>query len=464
MRVKVLKGDTMKLRLLAVALIAVLGTGCATTDKSGLAGYKIKPDSTVRHGAPDAQSFYQLARFYHGQKRYEKAEMAYIKAIALDGGRVDSYNALGSLYAERGDLERAIQQFELAAGIDPKSAYVQNNLGYAYFLQGRYDEAYQAVRRGLALDPKMKRGWANVELIAKAQPSPNTTLADAAKAQQLATLPPSLVAPAEPATIQSPEPQEPVMAVASATPAQEVPAATVDVSPSMATEPAVEAVAVKEGGGVSVVAAQRPEAVVQVAVSSETHELSPASTEKKSGESLDDGKFVLVSTGREVVNLSAPEVTAKLAPAPVAAPAAPEPVPEPVALVAPPVAATPAASPVIGPGLAVDLAGVDFEVTNANGVTGFAKKFSALLRNDNIVVSRITNHTSFKFAETVIEYQPGFANAAQALMARTKLDVSLVPAKAPRTNSDVRIFLGRDAVEAVDSLRTNLAGKGSSKS
>ena len=98
----------MKLRLLVVALIAVLGTGCATTDKSGLAGYKIKPDSTVRHGAPDAQSFYQLARFYHGQKRYEKAEMAYIKAIALDGGRVDSYNALGSLYAERGDLERAI--------------------------------------------------------------------------------------------------------------------------------------------------------------------------------------------------------------------------------------------------------------------------------------------------------------------------------------------------------------------
>lgn len=462
MRVKVLKGDTMKLRLLAVALIAVLGTGCATTDKSGLAGYKIKPDSTVRHGAPDAQSYYQLARFYHGQKRYEKAEMAYIKAIALDGGRVDSYNALGSLYAERGDLERAIQQFELAAGIDPKSAYVQNNLGYAYFLQGRYDEAYQAVRRGLALDPKMKRGWANVELIAKAQPSPNTTLADAAKAQQLATLPPSLVAPAEPATIQSPEPQEPVMAVASATPAQEVPAATVDVSPSMATEPAVEAVAVKEGGGVSVVAAQRPEAVVQVAVSSETHELSPASTEKRSGESLDDGKFVLVSTGREVVNLTAPEVTAKLEPAPVAV--APEPVPTPVALVAPPAEATPAASPVIGPGLAVDLADVDFEVTNANGVTGFAKKFSALLRSDNIVVSRITNHSSFKFTETVIEYQPGFANAAQALMARTKLDASLVPARAPRTNSDVRIFLGRDAVQAVDSLRTNLAGKGSSKS
>ena len=41
----------MKLRLLVVALIAVLGTGCATTDKSGLAGYKIKPDTTVRHGA-----------------------------------------------------------------------------------------------------------------------------------------------------------------------------------------------------------------------------------------------------------------------------------------------------------------------------------------------------------------------------------------------------------------------------
>ncbi len=451
----------MKLRLLVIALIAVFGTGCATTDKSGLAGYKIKPDTTVRHGAPDAQSYYQLARFYHGQKRYEKAEMAYIKAIALDGGRVDSYNALGSLYAERGDLERAIQQFELAAGIDPKSAYVQNNRGYAYFLQGRYDEAYQAVRRGLALDPKMKRGWANVELIAKAQPNPNTTLADAAKAKQLSTLPPSLAAQTEPAAIENPEPKEPVMAVASATPAQEVPAASVEASPSVATEPTVEAVVAQESGGVSIVVAQRPEAVVQVAVSSEAHEASPASAEGKSDESLDDGKFVLVSTGREVVNLSAPDVTAKLEPATVAAPAAVahEPVPAPMALVAPPAVDSPAASPVIGQGLAVDLAEVDFEVTNANGVTGFAKKFSALLRSDNIVVSRITNHTSFKLAETVIEYQPGFANAARALMTRTRLDASLVPARAPRANSDVRIFLGRDAVEAVNSMRTNLAGE-----
>lgn len=430
----------MKLRLLVVALIAVLGTGCATTDKSGLAGYKIKPDTTVRHGAPDAQSYYQLARFHHGQKRFEKAEMAYIKAIALDGGRVDSYNALGSLYAERGDLERAIQQFELAAGIDPKSAYVQNNLGYAYFLQGRYDEAYQAVRRGLALDPKMKRGWANVELIAKAQPNGKAILAEAAQTRQLATLPATLAAQALPVTVQATE-----------APA----AAAADAGSSAKTEPAAEAVVTLAPEPASV-EAQRPEAEVQVAVNSPAHGTSPAIAEIKADKSPAEGQFVLVSAGREVVNLAAPVVTAELEPAPTVS-ATPAPVQ--VALVAPlaPAPAVPAANAMIRQGLAIDLADVDFEVTNANGVTGFAKKFSALLRSDNIVVSRITNHSSFKFAETVIEYQPGFADAARALMTRTRLDASLVPAKSPRANSDVRIFLGRDAVEAVSSMRTKLA-------
>ncbi|MBP7525177.1 MAG: LytR C-terminal domain-containing protein, partial [Propionivibrio sp.] len=430
MRASALEGGIMKLRLLVVALIAALGTGCATTDKSGLGAYKIKPDSTVRHGAPDAQSYYQLARFYHGQKRLDKAELAYIKAIALDGGRVDSYNALGSLYAERGDFERAVQQFELAAGINPKSAYVQNNLGYAYYLQGRYEDAYQAVRRGLALDPKMQRGWINVGMIAKAQAdkdgSTHTVFTEAVKGRRLAALPATLGATMGPDAEPVVEPiQESALNVADAA----VPAA----------EPAAEVsrpTITPEAVGSASVAVQSPDPEAQVVVSADANEVSPRNSE----ENLAEGKFVLISTGREVVNLTVSAETAK---------------PEPVAtvgLATPPAPTVPAlpVNPTLGDGLAIDLAEVDVEVTNANGVTGFAKKISAQLRNDNIVVKRITNHTSFQLVETVIEYQPGFENAAQALISRTKLPANLVPAKAPRDRSDVRIFLGRDIVETLN--------------
>lgn len=447
----------MKLRLLVVALIAALGTGCATTDKSGFAGYKIKPDSTVRHGAPDAQSYYQLARFYHGQKRLDKAEMAYIKAIALDGGRVDSYNALGSLYAERGDLERAVQQFELAVGINPKSAYVHNNLGYAYYLQGRYEDAYQAVRRGLVLDPMMQRGWINVETIAKAQSDKSNTtnmiFAEAVKGRRLAALPATLMAQTESETVRAPvvEPaQDSALTLANAGTAPDAIASAPETSTTIAAEPAADlpqTAIIQADVDSGSVAGQSPEPATQVVVTSDVSETSL----RKSEENLAEGKFVLVSTGREVVNLTAPVVTAQ-----------PEPVP-PVALVTPAAQPAPAlpANPVVDQGLEVDLADVDFEVTNANGVTGFAKKFSAQLRNDDIVVRRITNHTSFQFTETVVEYQPGFEKAAQTLISRTRLPANLVPAKAPRDRSDVRIFLGRDIVET---LNTNFASKAGSAS
>ena len=440
----------MKLRLLVVALLAVIGTGCATTDRSGMAGYKIKPDTQIHHGAPDAQSFYQLARFYHGQKRLDKAESAYIKAIALDGGRVDSYNALGSLYAERGDLGRAIEQFEMAARINPKSAYVQNNLGYAYFLQGRYEEAYQAVRRGLTLDTKMARGWINLGMIAKTQaddtPEARTIVAEAQTTRRIERLPQRLVARVEPEVAPALIPdladsQAPQEVVASA--AEDVPTASDE--PTTLSRPEIAA---EENASVRV-ATQSAELLTPTAAIPEAVEVPTPRAEIRAEENMADGKFVLVSSGREVVNLAAPALTAELEPSP--APV------EPLALVTQPAPAeSPISPPVLDQAVGVDLSDVDFEVTNANGVTGFAKKFSAQLRSENLVVKRITNHTSFEFKATVIEYQPGFADAAQALAFRTGLEAKLLPAKAPRSHSDVRIFLGRDAVEAVN---TNLASK-----
>ena len=183
----------MKPRLIVLALLAALGSGCASIDKPRQAG-DIEPLLAVHHGASDAQSYYQLGRYYQGQRRLAQAEEAYLKAIAVDSRKLDAYNALGRLYAERGDFDRSAKTFERATTLAPVAAYLYNNLGFAYYLRGRLDDAYAAVRKALSLDSSLARGWVNLEKIAASRS--DATLLAAIKARRFAALPNELTAAA----------------------------------------------------------------------------------------------------------------------------------------------------------------------------------------------------------------------------------------------------------------------------
>lgn len=204
----------MKLRILVLALTAALGSACSSNDKPRPA-LDIKPVLSIRHGTQDAQSFYQLGRYYHGQNRLAQAEEAYLQATAADENHVDAFNALGTLYAERGELERAARMFRKVTAMAPGAAYLYSNLGYAYFLLGRPDEAYAAVRQALSLDNKLERAWVNLKRIASLRPE--SSLAAAAISRRLDLLPidlasnstpdgrPVVPSPAAPKPVQAPE-------------------------------------------------------------------------------------------------------------------------------------------------------------------------------------------------------------------------------------------------------------------
>jgi len=382
----------MKPRLLVLALLAALGSGCSSMDKPSMAP-RVEPVLSIHHGgAPDAQSYYQLGRYYHGQSRLAQAEEAYSKAIATDDRHVDAYNALASLYAERGELERAVQMFQRATAMAPDRAYLYNNLGYAYYLQGRQDEAYGAVRKALSLDATLVRGWANLERIAGMRSEGG--LLDAAKARRLDALPTELASTAIPdgsGVEPAPTAIEPAPAAASTL------AVAVE-QPVQITTPSVKLE--HEAGASSVT-------------------LEPSLAQ--SGEDrIAGGKFTLVSSSREVVsNDGAPiEITR-------AVPAAPSATRD----------------------RQMSIPAFQLEVTNGNGVARFANSFSSRLRGDNIPVARITNLSSYSLQKTVIEYQPGYEAAARALMDRTRLEARLVPALKLRPRSDVRIMLGKDALQ-----------------
>lgn len=372
----------MKLRTLVLVLMAALGTACTSMEKPR-STLDIKPVLSIRHGTQDAQSFYQLGRYYHGQNRLAPAEKAYLQAIATDEKHVDALNALGSLYAERGELERAAQMFRKVTAMAPGAAYLFNNLGYAYFLLGRLDEAYTAVRQALSLDSKLERAWANLERIAGLRPE--SSLVAAAMSRRLDLLPIDLASPSiadERLAAPSPAAPEPVTGPELAGDTElavQVPDHNEVFANVAAPEPAVALGTVNgdAGGRLHFVSSIDP------------GELNGAPIKLASQESAKSAK---TADGKP------------------------------------------------------DTSAARIEVSNGNGVARFARKFSARLRADKIAVTRITNFGSYALKKTVVEYQPGHELTARDLIARIGFAARLLPAARTRPGSDIRISLGRDAL------------------
>lgn len=385
----------MKPRLIVLALLAALGSGCASIDKPRQAG-DIEPLLAVHHGASDAQSYYQLGRYYQGQRRLAQAEEAYLKAIAVDSRKLDAYNALGRLYAERGDFDRSAKTFERATTLAPGAAYLYNNLGFAYYLRGRLDDAYAAVRKALSLDSSLARGWVNLEKIAASRS--DATLLAAIKVRRFAALPSELTAavPRQPPTVAPPAADPAGLAQLPAAPSENV---SPNTSPNAL--PTVTLVAADDP--------QRP---------------NDAQEEPTAG-----GKIVLVPAGREAVAKGGVISIDNAAPAS----STPQPLPPP-------------------------RRAARLEVSNANGVSRFATHFSAKLRSDDIPVARITNFGSSQLKQTIVEYQPGYEDQARELIDRTQLTIRVIPAIRSRPGSDIRIVLGLDALKFGEPPASSLAG------
>lgn len=379
----------MKPKLLFLILALGLG-GCAVSPESrpGRQAWEVRPVVDVRHGMAKAAAYYQLGAQSEKQGDPGAAERHYEQALATDPSHVDSLNALGRRYAARGDLERSSAMFRRVGEQAPQRAYLFNNIGYAYYLQGRYGEAVEAFRQALALDAGYDRAWANLRSAAR-KGGMNDVLA---MAERRSLLP-------APGSIAS---------------ASEVPAAAVEVkelavAERLASQALVEApsvtsvVAAKTAALVTVPARRAPMALRMVEV--------PARL-------LPWGATVqTVTVGGERLSAVRQE----------------------------PMPALPAVRAVrVGQIAGSPMPPARVEVANGNGISGFAKRFRVALDGEGIKVVRTTNFSSFAVPSTIIEYQPGFADAAQALKAHIGRPMAIREATAGRPGTDLRVILGRD--------------------
>jgi tetratricopeptide (TPR) repeat protein len=97
---------------------------------------------------------FQLGAVLEEQRRYDEAEQAFRRALAIDPLHAPTLNYLGYMYAERGQrLEEAVGMLKQAVEQDPYNGSYLDSLGWAYYKQGALDRARELLVRAGAQMP-----------------------------------------------------------------------------------------------------------------------------------------------------------------------------------------------------------------------------------------------------------------------------------------------------------------------
>lgn len=106
---------------------------------------------------PEHEELLQLkARLRYTQRDAEGA-IVYLERARAIRASFETERLLGSLYAETGDTQRAIEAFENCLRMDPSIAYLHAIYGELLLEAGRKAEAEVAFRKGLEIEPENER-------------------------------------------------------------------------------------------------------------------------------------------------------------------------------------------------------------------------------------------------------------------------------------------------------------------
>lgn len=152
------------LKRLGVACTGTLLLACA--DVSQQTAPPAPPIAATLAASSEARAneAYLIGRSAHFAKRFGDAVSAYQAALRAQPRHVNARNGLATLYAEQGQLAKAIALWhaltaEDAGAAGPQSAFLFSNLGYAQFLNGDYQQALGALEKACVLDPLNYRAW-----------------------------------------------------------------------------------------------------------------------------------------------------------------------------------------------------------------------------------------------------------------------------------------------------------------
>ena len=98
---------------------------------------------------------------YHNRGQLSKAIGEYNKAIEINPKYAPVFNNRGFAHIGKGEYDQAISDFNRAIEINPKFAMAYNNRGYAYGVKGDYDQAISDSNKAIELNPKLAMAYNN---------------------------------------------------------------------------------------------------------------------------------------------------------------------------------------------------------------------------------------------------------------------------------------------------------------
>ena len=110
-----------------------------------------------------AETAFHLFRgaVYHNRGQLIKAIAEYNKAIEINPKYAPVFNNRGFAHIGKGEYDQAISDFNKAIEINPKFAMAYNNRGYAYGVKGEYDQAISDSNKAIELNPKLAMAYNN---------------------------------------------------------------------------------------------------------------------------------------------------------------------------------------------------------------------------------------------------------------------------------------------------------------
>ncbi|GKV17906.1 hypothetical protein SLEP1_g28360 [Rubroshorea leprosula] len=113
--------------------------------------------AVTNHGPTKSHSYYNLARSYHSKGDYEKAGfyyMASIKEINKPHEFVFPYYGLGQVKLKSGDFKSALSNFEKVLEVYPDNCETLKALGHIYVQLGQTEKAQEFMRKATKIDPR----------------------------------------------------------------------------------------------------------------------------------------------------------------------------------------------------------------------------------------------------------------------------------------------------------------------
>ena len=100
-----------------------------------------------------AAAYINRGNAYDDKGEHDRAIEDYDKAIALNPKNANAYYNRGNAYYNMSEYDRAIKDYDNAIALDPKYADAYGNRGTSYRNKGEYDSAIADYDKSIALNP-----------------------------------------------------------------------------------------------------------------------------------------------------------------------------------------------------------------------------------------------------------------------------------------------------------------------